>query len=239
MHDRTPHLIVRLHVPGRATLVWAAVVIGGALALWGAFEAGRSVAGYSIVAGLAARQAAAREHGELTARLRDAETRLADSEVARRVDREAYAQLGKSIAELQSRRGEQAQELAFYRGIVSPAAGIGGLRIQRLQILPGIAALRYRVRLVLVQAAAKDGVVSASADFSVDGTRAGQAASLPLTEIGISTRLLSFSFRYFQEVETEIELPADFVPRAVQIEVRPGKGAAPLRASYPWTIDTT
>jgi hypothetical protein len=219
--------------------VRAALAAVAALALWGAFEAGRTLAGYSIIATLTERRARATQMAELNEQLRTARARIAELEIAKRVDHEAYTQVEKSLAELQSRLGEQSQELTFYRGIVNPADGIAGMRIQRLQILPGIAPRRYRVRIVLIQAAAKDASVSASADFSVEGQRSGRAASLPLTEISTTGKALSFSFRYFQEAETEVELPADFLPQSVQLEVRPGKGAMPLRATYPWKIDTT
>jgi Family of unknown function (DUF6776) len=188
---------------------------------------------------LAGRHAHAVEVTSLTQQLRAAQAHIAELDVAKRVDHEAYTQVEKSLAELQSRLGEQSQELTFYRGIVNPADGIAGMRIQRLQILPGIAPRRYRVRIVLIQAAPKDAVANASADFYVDGLRAGRGESLPLAEIGTAAKVLSFSFRYFQEVETEIELPPDLLPHAVRVEVRPAKGAAPLRATYPWKIDTT
>jgi hypothetical protein len=239
MPTDTQRLIVKRHVPGRTALGWAGITVVALLCLWGAFEAGRMLGGYSVVSAQLERRSLQAQLTDATARLQRVEALLAEAEVAKRVDRESYSQVGKSLAELQSRLGEQSQELSFYRGIVSPADGIGGMRIQRLQILPGIAPLRYRVRIVLVQAARQDAVAAASADLSVDGVQAGRAVSLPLAEIGASTKALTFSFRYFQEVETEIELPADFVPQKVQVEVRPAKGATPLRESYPWKIDTT
>jgi hypothetical protein len=63
--------------------------------------------------------------------------------------------------------------------------------------------------------------------------------NLPLAQIGTSSKSLSFSFRYFQEVETEIELPADFLPQRVVVEVRPAKATASIRQTYPWKIETT
>ena len=159
--------------------------------------------------------------------------------MARRVDAESYAQVEKSLADLQARLGEQSQELTFYRGIVNPADNIAGLRIQQLKVLPGIAPRRFRVRIVLIQAARQDSVTSATADLSIDGLRGGRAVNLPLAEIGTSSRSLAFSFRYFQELETEIELPADFLPQRLQIEVRPARASSSIRQTYPWKIETT
>ena len=232
-------LVVTRHAPRRAVLVGTASVLGALLALWGSFEAGRMLAGYSVISAARERFALSAQLRDLAAKLHEAESRLATAEVARRVDHEAETQVEKSLAELQARLGEATQELAFYRSVVSPSDGILGMRVQRLRVQPALAPRHFRVRLVLAQAARQEGVTSATADLTVEGLRAGQAVSLPLSEIGTSSRVLNFSFRYFQEVETEIELPADFVPQTVEVEVRPAKGASPIRQTYPWQIDTT
>jgi hypothetical protein len=238
MPTETQRLVVKPHAPRRTVLVWAATLVGVVLCLAGTFEAGRLLAGYSVISAERERLARDAEIAALTAKLRETESRLATAEVARRVDHEAETQVEKSLAELQARLGEATQELAFYRSVVNPSDGILGMRVQRLRVQPALAPRHYRVRLVLVQAARQDAVTAATADFTVEGLQGGHAASLPLSEIGTSSRVLNFSFRYFQELETEIELPADFVPQSVQIEVRPAKGASPIRAAYPWKIET-
>jgi len=231
-------LIVRRHTPGRAALFWGVLIVGGAVCLATAFEIGRARAGYSIIAAELDSHQKAAEIKTLTAELRNAKAELAANEMARRVDHESYAQVEKSLADLQSRLGEQSQELTFYRGIVNPSDNIAGLRIQQVKVLPGIAPRRFRVRIVLIQAARQETVTSATADLSIDGLRGGKAVNLPLAEIGTSSKVLTFSFRYFQELETEIDLPADFLPQRVQIEVRPARATSSIRQTYPWKIET-
>ncbi len=43
----------------------------------------------------------------------------------------------KNLADLQAQVLKHREQLTFYRGIVSPEDGIGGLRIQRFQVLSG------------------------------------------------------------------------------------------------------
>jgi hypothetical protein len=238
MPTEAQQLIVRRHTPGRAALFWGILIVGGLVCLGVAFEIGRARAGYSVIAAELDRHQKADEIKTLTTELRDARTQLAANEMARRVDRESYAQVEKSLADLQSRLGEQSQELTFYRGIVNPSDNTAGLRIQQVKVLPGIAPRRFRVRIVLIQAARQETVTSATADLSIDGLRGGKAVNLPLAEIGTSSKSLSFSFRYFQELETEIDLPADFLPQRVQIEVRPARSTSSVRQTYPWKIET-
>jgi len=239
MPTDTQRLVVKRHAPIKAALIWGIVIVGGTVCLVGAFEAGSIRAGYSILTAELDRRAKSAQIEELTAQLRTTQARLAEAEVASRVDREAYRQVEKSLADVEARLSAQSQELTFYRGIVNPSDGLAGLAIQRLQVLPGIAPHRFRVRIVLIQAARQDAVANGTADLSVDGMRGGRAVSLPLAQIGTSSNSLSFSFRYFQVVETEIELPADFLPERVVIEVRPAKAAASIRQTYPWKLETT
>ena len=239
MPTEAQRLIVRRYAPSRAALAWGILVVGGALCLGIAFELGRARAGFSIVTAELDRRDKTSQIEELGRQLRETQAKLAATEMARRVDHESYSQVEKSLTDLEAKLGEQSQELTFYRGIVNPSDGIAGMRIQQLQVLPGIEPHRFRVRIVLIQAARQDSVTSATADLSIDGVRAGKAVNLPLAEIGTSSRALAFSFRYFQELETEIELPPDFVPERVQVEVRPAKATAAIRQTYPWKVVTS
>jgi hypothetical protein len=207
-------------------------------ALWGAFEAGRMFAGYSHMLGGKSSAETLAETAALTARLHDAQARLAAAEAARRVDQTTYAEVERSVADLQSQLEEQRQELNFYRGIVRPGSGTFGIRIQRLRVLPSVAPHRFRVRVVLSQASRDNKPATASADLLITGQRGGHTVTLPLAQVATSPRPLNFSFRYFQELETEIELPVDFVAQRVQVEVRGAPGTPPLRQSFPWRIDT-
>jgi len=239
MPTEAPRLVVRRHTRWQGAFLWATLVAGAALLLVLAFEVGRARAGYSVIAAALDSHEKSSQIDKLRADLRDAQAKLAAAEMARRIDKESYTQVEKSLNELQARLGEQSQELTFYRGIVNPADNIAGLRIQQLKVMPGIEPHQFRVRIVVIQASRQETVTQATADLSIDGQQGGRAVNLPLSEIGTTARALSFSFRYFQELDTEIELPGDFLPERVQIEVRPAKGTATIRQTYPWKIETS
>ena len=233
----TRKLVVRPQGLRRGPLLWAAVGLAVAVLLWVAFEFGRTQGGYSVTRAFAERRQLQEQVETLTERMRELEAQLATTEIAKRVDREAYAQVEKSLADLQQQLGEQSQELAFYRGIVSPADGTVGLRVQRLLVQPTAEPGRYRLRIVLIQAARQDAIVTGTVAITLDGQRGASAASLDLAALG-RERPLPYSFRYFQEVATEVQVPADFAPARVQIEVRPRGAEAPVRASYAWQVET-
>lgn len=220
----------------RALLVVA--VLGSLVAMYLMYEWGRFEGGYSKFAEIQRRR-------ELSARiqtLQDENERLraavAAAELERKVENKAYAAVEKNLADLQAQVLKHREQLTFYRGIVSPEDGIGGLRIQRFQVLPGAAEHQYRLRLVLVQSMRQESVVSGSVVVQLEGVRDNRPVQLSLSEAADTARAdgrLPFQFRYFQNLEQDIMLPEDFEPRAVNIEVRSAK-LAPVRESYPWQV---
>ncbi|HEX7116113.1 MAG TPA: DUF6776 family protein [Steroidobacter sp.] len=235
---RSGRLVVRYQSSGRRRAVAVLVALGSALLLYLIYEWGRFEGGYSKFAEIQRRR-------ELSARLESLQeenerlrAQLAAAELTREVERKAYADVEKDLAELQAQVLKQSEELTFYRGIVSPEDGIGGLRIQRLQILPGGADRHYRLLLVLVQSMRQDTTVSGTVQVQIEGTRENRPERLGLAQVGGTGRadgLLAFRFRYFQNLEHDIVLPEGFEPRAVTVEVRSAR-SSPVRQSYPWEV---
>ena len=62
-------------------------------------------------------------------------TQLEAAEVARRVDREGYKQVERSLGDMQSQIARLNQDLSFYRGLVQPESLIH-VKVQQMQIVP-------------------------------------------------------------------------------------------------------
>ena len=235
---RTGHHVVRYRPPWKSRLLFIGGGVGAALLMFGMYELGRYEGGYSKLAEIQRR----REQIAQVAALQEANEKLradvAAVELARSVDRKAYTEVEKNLQDLQAQVLKHREELAFYRGIVSPENGIGGLKVQGFQIAATGADNRFQLRMVLVQSMSQDAVASGSAKIEIEGILSGEPVQLALSEVGGSTRadgLVPFQFRYFQNIEQDISLPADFEPRGVTVEVRLGK-QAPVRESYPWQV---
>ncbi len=235
---RTGQFVVRRYQPSwmRPYLLVGGIVLS-LLLLYGAYEWGRASAGFSKLDEF-------KRRGEITTQLkqlqRDNEKLrgdLASVETARDVDHKAYADVERNLAELQAQVLKQREELTFYRGIVSPEDGIGGLRIQRVRVVSGAADRRFSLRLVLVQSMRHDAVVSGVASVKIEGVQDGRAIELPLSKLSDTQRddELAFQFRYFQEVQEELVLPPGFEPRAITVEVRSPRMEA-VRESFPWRV---
>jgi hypothetical protein len=164
--------------------------------------------------------------------------RVAELEMARKLDREAYGQVEQTLGELQSQLSRQADDLAFYKSIVSPADGVQGLRIHRFEVRPGTAPREYQLRLTLIQSMRHESVAAGLVQVVVHGMQGDHPARYSVGELlGRPKAQLPFSFRYFQTIEQAVTLPEGFQAFEAEVQVRSGKLRFPMQQSFPWKAD--
>ncbi len=221
----TSKLVVRPHHPRRTLIRIVVGLVLAALVAWALFETGRIRAGFDqaearaerreLTEGLQAAQAANR-------RLRE---RIAALERSGQVDGRAYAELRGTLAGLNDEILRLREELAFYRGIVSPADARRGLRIHGFELQPTEGEGAWRFHLVLIQAMQHDRQAQGAARLTIIGTQDGEPARLALADLGEHPEAgIAYDFRYFQEFGGDILLPLGFTPNRVEIELVPRSG---------------
>lgn len=201
------------------------------------FEFGRIQADYSIVDALQERRQFEVRIEDLQAEIKSLREQIVLLETHREIDREAYREVEDSLMSLQAKIQEQSDAIAFYRGIVSPADGNSGLRVQDLKLSRSSAERVYNVRLVLVQSLQHDRKVSGDVNLTVEGTQDGMAMSYSYAELlpEETAGNWAFSFRYFQDFEREIVLPDGFTPERINIEVRSTtRSISSIEESFSW-----
>jgi hypothetical protein len=210
------------------------LLLAGAFCL--AFELGRYQAGFSLLDHRRERGSLQQRLGERERALTELERQVALLQTSREIDRETYARVEANLGQLQARIQSQEEELAFYRGIVSPQDGLAGLRVQELELIPTDTEGAFLLRLVLVQAIINSEAVSGTVQVRIIGTQDGQEASWKLDDLSRgAAEELAYRFRYFQGFERELMLPTGFVPTQVEIEIRPaGSSDEPLERSFEW-----
>jgi cell division protein FtsB len=201
------------------------------------FEYGRISAGYDTVDAANQRAALVDEIEQRDARIAELEQEVAMLETHREIDREAYKQVEGGLLALQAKIVEQQDAIAFYRGIVSPADGKPGLRVQDFRLTRGAEEREFNLRLVLVQAMKHDRKVSGDVAMTIEGSEGGEAASYALTDLlpPDADRAWPFSFRYFQDFDRRIVLPDGFTPERVRVEVRSRtRSISSIEESFAW-----
>ena len=215
-----PHL--QTHGTARTLLVRSFLVLLVLVAGYLVFEYGRISAGYDTIDAANQRAALEDEIEQRDQRVAELEQEVALLQTHREIDREAYKEVERSLLSLQGKIQEQQDAIAFYRGIVSPADGQSGLRVQDFRLTRGAEERIFNLRLVLVQAMQHDRKVSGDVAMTVEGSEGGEEASYSLADLlpPDADRNWVFSFRYFQDFDRQIVLPDGFTPERVRVEVR-------------------
>jgi hypothetical protein len=216
-------LVVRSHAPKRLAVLLGLAVLLALAVLYAAFELGRYDAGFRVVDSVrGALSASARIRG-LEAEVEKQRSQLEAADVARRVDREGYKQVERSLGDMQSQIARLNQDLSFYRGLVQPDSLIH-VKVQQMQIVPEPTPGQYHLKFVLMQTGKPDSVVAGNAAITIDGLLHGKPSSLSFAQVAPNRRAtLTYSFRYFQDYDEPIQLPQGFEPTRVGVEIHSGR----------------
>ncbi len=217
----------------------AALLVASLVSAWGIFEYGRYRAGYDRVAFKEVRQKLEQSNAAFEAELRKLRKEKLDLEHTMRIESQAYSQVRKDLMGLQDELLELKEELAFYRGIISPSDVNRGLQIQRFTLTKSGGERSWHYKLVLTRVLKNRGTARGTAEILVEGVSAESGVNKQLTLSGISVprvQQLRYNFKYFQNIEGEIELPAGFTPsRAILILKPGGKGnKTQLKKVFDW-----
>jgi hypothetical protein len=219
-------LTARLARRVRPALPFAGVGLLAIMLLYSAFELGRYDAGFRVFDSVRGAMSASERIRALETENAEQRTQLEAAEVSRRVDREGYKQVERSLGDMQSQIARLNQDLSFYRGLVQPESN-AGIKVQQMQIVPEAGAGQFHLKFILMQAGKSKTSVSGNVAVTVDGLQGGKPLSLSLSQLGADMHAsLAYSFRYFQDYDKLLQLPAGFEPTRVRTEIHSGRDTA-------------
>jgi hypothetical protein len=233
-----PSLVVRKHTPIRRIVLIVAIVLLGLLAFYAIYELGRYDAGYD-------RLAVAQQRTELEVAIERLEktnhelrTKLAELDTIRIGRGREQAEVARTIGDLQAQVARESQELAFYRGVVTQGAAEIGVKIGQVRISSGRKPGQFTLHLSLVRSGRPDSVVTGTLGLVVDGGT-GDKSDTPLDLPALTQgklHELPFNFRFYQNFDQEIVIPAGFKPEHLAVEVHSNrKDVAPLVQTMIWS----
>ncbi len=219
MADFFGKLVVRGYAsPRRRAWFLGTAAALAALLLYGVFELGRYDAGYRVIDSVRGAWAASSRVRQLETENARLQSELAAADVGRRIDRESYKQVQRSVGDMQSQIARLTQDLSFYRGLVQPDSLVH-VKVQQMQIVPGTAG-RFNLKFVLMQTGKPDNNVAGTLSLVIEGLLAGKPQSLKLADVSVDRRGgLAYSFRYFQDYDEVVQLPPAFEPTRVDVEL--------------------
>ena len=194
------------------------------ISLWFSYEYGRRAAGYDSAdtdAYIAQLQEQLEEsQAEIIESLRQATMLERNS----RIDDTASVQLKEVLAQAQNEVLALKKELSFYKSIVAPEQGSRSLVVQSIQLKENETG-GYHYKIMVSQRGRNDSFARGTVDVSIEGVKKGQSLTLKLADVSKDTKKpMKFGFKYFQNFEGVMNLPAAFLPDIIHVKVKPSTG---------------
>jgi predicted RND superfamily exporter protein len=235
---KTGELIVKSHRPWRRRILLIGAAVSALLVALGFYELGQLRAGFNVVDAADTERQLRGQLDEQTKATKALHEQIAVMKRSQEIDRESYDVVRTDLKQLQEEILELRQEVEFYRGIVSPAERMAGINIQSFKLLPAVEEGLYHFELVLSQVLKNDRYVRGVVKLHLQGVQDGEPQTLDFREITPNKSVpKDFRFRYFQQMEGDIRMPSDFIPRTVLVEMMP-RGRKSISKSFPWDVSS-
>lgn len=238
-------IVVAAHRPWRRWLLiggsTAAVLLGG----WGLYSYTRAHTVSDFEKANTERNQLRDDNRKLSQQLRAAlgENQTLRDQVAylgrsEEIDGKACATVKQSLASLQEETADLKQQLAFYRGIVSPAQSQAGVRVFEFKVYgdsgkdtkPGV----YKYDLVLIQSVRHDRQLDGNVTVVFQGYNGAAKQTLKLADLVTDgNKNLVFSFKYFEEFSGSFRFPEGFKPLRATVTLE-GDGTPRIDDDFDW-----
>lgn len=233
------NLVVKAHRPWKSKFIWGIALLVLVISGWTLFDYGRYLAGYDSrdteneIKGLLDTQAL------LEKRIEGLREDKAVLQRAAQIERKAYNELDTTLKVLQAEILEHKEELAFYRGIISPKDSSSGLYLQNFYLTQNGDSRNYRYKVVLTQVLKNSRLINGKVKLQFDGLLNGESKILDLKEITAKkVRSLNYRFKYFQNVEGVVEFPEGFSLLRVKVQILPrGRQRDMIEKTIEWTFE--
>lgn len=180
-------------------------------------------------------QALAESQGQLNA----IRSELAITDRSNMVDRRATEEVQGTINAMRQRIMQLEQDVSFYRQVMSPESADLGLIIAEFDVTPIEQDVRYQYKAVFRQAGAGDKVLEGSVQVNIIGQRDAQREVLSLSDLVLESTPFEadLNFRYFQNIEGELQLPEGFIPEQVEVLAESTKPTAiKVEKIFSWSV---
>jgi hypothetical protein len=233
------NLVVKAHRPWKSKFIWIIVLLILIISGWTLFDYGRFLAGYDSRDAGSEINALLQTQKHLEKRIESLREEKAVLERAAQIERKAYNELDTTLKVLQAEILEHKEELAFYRGIVSPKDSSSGLYLQNFFLSQNGDTRSYRYKVVLTQVLKNSRLVTGKVKLQFDGLLDGESKLLDLKDVTLKKkRDLDYRFKYFQNVEGVVEFPEGFSLLRVNVQILPrGSERDMIEKTIEWSIE--
>ncbi|WP_226665089.1 DUF6776 family protein [Microbulbifer aggregans] len=168
--------------------------------------------------------------------------RAASAEQSVTISEQASESVRAELIAKDNKIAELNKEISFYRGIMAPNEGSDGVSIGRFSISEAGTPGRYQYKLLVQQSAARHQVVTGAVRFTIFGQLNGAEQRYALSDLSSQVESVSIPlrFKYFQNIEGELQLPEGFEPEGVELSLKSSKSKGfSIDQRYGWLVQKT
>lgn len=228
------------HRPFLRWLMLFSGILIACLAVFGAYQKG-------FFDGVSGQQTTESKIAELQAALKESEAsgvelaqQLENINVGAEVDRKASEEIRQEVIALKEQIAVLKEENGFYRGLMAPTKNKRGLAIGAVELSETEGARRYSYKVVMQQLATNHQLLNGSLTYTVVGRKDGVDVSYPLKDLSTQVKAdnIKLRFKYFQNIEGELNLPEGFDPLAIELVAKTtGKDPVTLEKRFGWLVE--
>lgn len=147
---------------------------------------------------------------------------IANLELAAELNEQAMNRLREQLVSWRERSEQQSEQIQFYLSLMDPASGSDGVFVDRADIAATAEPGRFRYQVVVGQKSQNHDRVTGSMNILVHNGASNPVQSVQLGELSDQQTPLPLGFKFFQNLEGVIYLPADFEPSGwtLQFDIR-------------------
>ena len=216
---------------GRGAYVLAAVIAASLVfGLWGAWRVFAPASGDTR----GRLEASERQLAVAKAHIEEQEQPIATLKRSDQISRDANRDLQGALAEREEEIAGLRADVAFYERLVGATGQRRGLSVHAIRLQPqGTDAWHFAA--TLTQNLNRGGVSAGQMTLTVEGTQAGKLRKLAWSDLRRQPKAppVAYSFKYFQQVEGDVFLPAGFSPVRVEVRLQPRSGGS-VSESFTW-----
>ncbi|ALN89745.1 MULTISPECIES: DUF6776 family protein [Lysobacter] len=233
-----PRFVIVQQQPDKRPYIWSAVGVAWALSLVVAWLWSQSLAAPKLPKLSAELDQTKRELRLRSKALEQLEQREANLQRSDQISRAANKQVQNSLAQREEEISDLRADVAFYERLVGATAPAKGLNVHSVEFKPETGGT-WRYQIVLTQNLNRGAVSSGGLQFQVEGVRGGKLAAIGWDELHQKSKAPAqdYSFRYFQQLDGSVMLPAGFTPQRVRISLH-GENAA-IEQHFAWKSGVT
>lgn len=149
--------------------------------------------------------------------------------------RQANRILRESESDRQAQLGRLQSELDFYRRLAGSAGARSGLDVYRAEILATDSSQVFQFILTLTQNIQRASMISGRVRIDIEGTLDDRPVKLRWAQVSDGeTPEPAFRFKYFQQLEGYLTLPAGFSPVRLSLTLESKNQRKPVVRNFAW-----